>query len=104
MSNVTIAGTTRGITGTSYAFTATVSPPTATVPITCIWQATMQSPVTHTAYGPSDTAAFTWTVVGKHALTVTAVNCGSSDVATRTIAIRVYLWDLYLPVLLRGHP
>jgi len=71
---VTIAGPTAGVSGTTYAFTATVGPPTATLPITYTWQATGQSPVVHGGAGLSDTVAFTWHVSGTRRITVTARN------------------------------
>ena len=45
---VTIDGPVLGITGTTYAFTATVSPPATTTPLTYTWQATAQTDVVTT--------------------------------------------------------
>ena len=100
---VGITGPVTGTVGTAYAFTATTSPPTSTLPITYTWQATGPTPITHTAYSLSDTAAFTWTIAGTQTVTVTAANCGGSDVATHTIAIRPRQPTIYLPVVLRRH-
>ena len=58
---VSIAGPFVGVIDTAYTFTATVSPLTATVPITYFWQATGQSPIMHTGSELSDTVVFTWT-------------------------------------------
>ncbi|MCK4314195.1 MAG: hypothetical protein KAX24_00350, partial [Anaerolineae bacterium] len=103
LTSVDIAGLVTGTIGTAHTFTATVSPPTATLPITYAWQATGPTPVTHTAYSLSDTVAFTWTIAGTQTVTVTTANCGSSDVATHTIAIRPQQPTIYLPVVLRRY-
>jgi YD repeat-containing protein len=84
-------------------FTATVEPPTATLPITYTWQATGQTPVTHTVYSISDTAVFAWNVVGPQVVTVTAVNeCGGDVSMTHTITITAEAprWYIYLPLVL----
>ena len=81
---VTIAGPTVGMVYTTYAFTSTVSPPTATLPITYAWQATGQSPLTHTV-GLSDSVAFTWSATGTQMITVTASNGGSPVTDTHAI-------------------
>lgn len=73
--SVTISGPAFGYTGTAQTFTAEVLPVTATVPITYIWQATGQSPVTHaTTLQPQDVLSFTWDVTGTKTLTVSAMN------------------------------
>jgi uncharacterized repeat protein (TIGR01451 family) len=55
-------------------FVATVSPVTATRPITYLWQATDLPPVVHTDRDLSDTVNLTWTVAGLKAVTATASN------------------------------
>ena len=100
LTGVAISGPTTGITNTAYTFTATVSPPTATLPVTYTWQATGQSLITHTVHSLSDTAAFTWTIAGTKYVSVTAANCGGSDVDTHTIPISLRF--IYLPVVLRN--
>jgi hypothetical protein len=105
---VSITGPTTAITGTAYTFTATVSPPTTTLPINYTWQATEQTPVTHTVHSLSDTVAFTWTVAGSQIVTVTAVNCGGSDVATTTVTTESGSPEpdsyIYLPLIMRAYP
>ncbi|MEE8391275.1 MAG: alkaline phosphatase [Anaerolineae bacterium] len=83
-----ISGPTMGAVQTSYTFTATVSPVTATVvlPITFDWQATEQSVVTNTT-GLSDTVSFTWTTTGTQAITVTATNAEGTVSSSHTIDI-----------------
>ena len=67
--NILVTGTV-GIPGT---FTATVMPISATLPITHVWLATGQTPVTHTA-GVSSTTSFTWDVTGTQTIAVSAMN------------------------------
>ena len=100
LAGVSVAGPTTGITDTAITFTAIVSPLTATPYITYTWQASGQSPITHTIYQLSDTAIFAWTVVGSQTITVTAVNCGGSDVGMHIITIAK--WRIYLPLVLRN--
>lgn len=80
---VTITGPITGTTATSYTYSASVSPITATTPITYIWQATGQTPVTH-MNGVSDTATFSWNTTGTQALTVTTTNSDGTLTATFT--------------------
>ncbi len=70
------------------AFVATVSPPDATLPVTYTWEATEQTAQVHIGDAISDTATFTWAATGSQVVTITAENCGVSDVATRTIIIQ----------------
>jgi hypothetical protein len=83
---VAIAGPTSGMVNSAYAFTATVSPITTTVPITYRWEATGQSVITHTA-GLSDTATFTWSTPGPQAITVTATNVEGFVTTTHAITV-----------------
>jgi hypothetical protein len=101
LTDVTISGPTRGVTNTAYTFTATVSPPTATLPTSYTWQATGQPLTTHVVTNrPTDTIAYSWTPAGAKIITVTAVNCGGSVVDTHTI--RINQWDIYLPLVMRN--
>jgi hypothetical protein len=101
--SVTIAGPTQGVTNTTYAFTATISPPTATLPTTYAWQASGQPLTSHVVLNrPTDTMAFSWTIAGAKVVTVTAVNCGGSIEDTHTI--RISQWVIYLPLVLRNSP
>jgi hypothetical protein len=88
--SVTLAGASTGIVGTSAVYTAAVTPPTASLPVCYAWQATGQSPVTHTA-GLSDTMAFTWTAPGVQTVMVSVASAGATGTATHWITT-------YLPV------
>lgn len=83
---VEITGPAQGATNRSYAFTATVTPPTATLPITYVWHASGQE-VLSRVQGLSDTAFFTWTLPGSQIITVTATNIVDTVVATHTFAV-----------------
>ena len=48
LTSVDLSGPTNGLVTGSYSFVAVVSPITATQPISYLWQATEQSPVTRT--------------------------------------------------------
>lgn len=96
--SVGIAGPTTGVVQAGYIFTATVSPITATLPITYSWQATRQLLVTH-AGGLSDTVTFAWSTLGPQAITVTATNVGSTVTDTHVITIS---HRIYLPLVLRN--
>ena len=86
-SRVVISGPTRGTVNTAHTFTATVSPVTATLPITYVWQASEQPLVTHTVNDRSDTVIFTWSTSGIQAIAVTASNAGGAVNASYHIAI-----------------
>lgn len=86
--SVIIAGPTTGAVNTRYTFTATASPITVTLPLTYTWQATGQGIVVHTLItSTSDVAAFTWTMPGAIAITVTAGNAGGSATSMHTITL-----------------
>jgi uncharacterized repeat protein (TIGR01451 family) len=83
---VIISGPKTGNVNAPYTFTADVTPITATTPITYVWQATAQSPVTHTG-DRSDAVMFTWSTTGTQAITVTATNISGTVSATHAITI-----------------
>jgi hypothetical protein len=85
-STVALSGPASGITGASYTFSASVTPSSASTPITYVWEATGQTPVTHTA-GLSDTVAFTWTSPGAKTIIVTATNAGGTVTNAHLITI-----------------
>jgi hypothetical protein len=103
LTDVTISGPTRGVTSTAYTFTATVSPPTATLPTSYTWQASEQPLTSHAVFNrPTDTLVFSWTIAGAKIVTVTAANCGGS--VEDTHPIRISLREAYLPLVLRNSP
>lgn len=104
LSGVTIAGPADGISGTAHTFTATASPPTATLPITYTWQATDHTPIITAVYGLSHTATFIWTGFSTKTITVTVANYCGGAVNTHTVAIRPPEWSIYLPLVLKNSP
>jgi hypothetical protein len=93
VTGVSISGPTMGFTNTTYMFTATVSPPNASTPITYTWS---PGPIS----GQGTTAAsFSWSVPGAKTITVTAQNDG--DVFSGTHDIALVSYRVYLPLILR---
>ncbi|MBU0491732.1 MAG: hypothetical protein KKA73_17070 [Chloroflexi bacterium] len=82
VTGVHIDGPTDTVVGVPQTFTATISPITATQPITYIWEATGLAGVVHPNGGIVDTAVFTWPVAGPQWVTVTAANKYSPGAST----------------------
>lgn len=85
-STIALTGPTNGLLGTPYAFTATVEPISATLPLVYLWQAGEQEPITHTG-GLSDTASFIWSAPGVYNMIIQASNYGEAVTTTHTITI-----------------
>jgi len=98
VSDVGISGPSQGQNCTDYTFTAAISPTNATAPITYVWQASGQDPVTHTNE-ITDTVAYRWPELGTQTITVTASNEGGSASASHAIQI-----DTYVPCLALSGP
>jgi uncharacterized repeat protein (TIGR01451 family) len=81
LTSVTINGPTTGSVNTIYVFTATVSPPTATLPITYTW-----SPAPLAGQGAA-VVTYTWSSTGPQTITVKAVNAGNTVSDTHVITI-----------------
>ena len=100
LQNGSLSGPTTGLVQRAYTFTATISPPNATLPIAYEWQSTDQPLIDH-ASGLSDTVVLTWTTPGVKVIAVTANNdSGAHVVSIHTITIEQH--HVYLPVVLRG--
>ncbi len=95
LESVAITGPTTGLFGMSSIFTATVTPLSATLPITYVWESTWpwQAPVTHVQQQLTDTVIFTWTMVSlfvpaEQQVSVQATNAGGESVTdTHTISV-----------------
>ncbi len=85
--SVTISGNTDGLVNSGHTFVATVSPVTATQPITYVWEATNQTPVTHTGKGITDSTSFTWAGTGAQVVTVTVNNGLGSQTNTHAFTV-----------------
>jgi len=81
LDSVTIGGPTEGTVNTAYTFTANVSPPAASRPITYTW-----SPAPNSGQGAA-TVSYSWATVGAKAIAVTAQNAGNAVSDAHTIAI-----------------
>jgi subtilisin family serine protease len=92
-----ISGPETGIAGQVYSFFATVSPITTTQPITYIWQATGQMPITNTS-GISNTASFVWHSPGLQVITIAAQNREAEVTNSYSILVST---RIYLPTILR---
>lgn len=95
---VTLRGGESVPAGWPYPITATVSPITASWPITYHWQATNQQAVSHTA-GSTDTAIFSWPDPGPVTITVTITNQGGMIISQKVIQV-VFTYYRFLPMIL----
>jgi hypothetical protein len=85
---LTITGPITGTVDISETFTATVTPISATLPISYFWAASGQAPVTHPDWpSTSNSVSFTWTVTGTQAISLTARNIGGEVTATHSITV-----------------
>jgi hypothetical protein len=96
---VTLFAVPTGIVNVSQAFTASVSPLTATTPITYIWSATGQNTVIVTTQTLLQTVNFNWSIAGIKQITVTAINAGGANTRTQTINIQPRF--VFLPLVMR---
>jgi hypothetical protein len=87
-SEIGITGPISSLTGHPETFTATVAPISTTLPLTTVWEATDQLPVTRTE-GLSTSVDFTWTVSGTKTITATATNAGGEVSATHVVTLAV---------------
>ena len=75
---------------TAFVFSANALPVNAAQPITYVWSATGQSPVTQTnGMQLSAPQMFTWTTPGVQTVTVTATNAGNTVTATTLVTVTV---------------
>jgi predicted outer membrane repeat protein len=101
-SALAISGPITASVNMAYSFTATTNPLTATVPITYIWEATDQASRVQLS-GITDTAVYSWTVIGTKTISLTAENLGGVITALRVVTVVVPPeYKVYLPVLLRN--
>jgi hypothetical protein len=97
---VVLSGPSEGRVQMGHTFTATVAPPTTTLPVTYTWQAAGHPPVVRTA-GLSDTLLLTWTTWGAKTVTVTVENEGSTTAVSDTLTLQITPCRIYLPLVLR---
>ena len=92
-----------GQSGIPYTFTAAVTPPTATLPLTYTWEAAGQATITRAVAAYTDAISFTWPTTGTYGITVTVANDGGNIAAGHTIIINPE-FSIYLPLALRLYP
>ena len=90
LSGLTIDGPAGCTVGAGCSLLAAVVPITASLPITYVWEATGQPPVTHVG-GLADPITYTWNVTGPQTITVTAMNGRLPLVATHHLTTAVCL-------------
>lgn len=95
-----IEGPTIGQPGTSYTFTATISPDDATYPISYTWRINGQTPISQTNW-LSDTLTIAWTTPGTKVIAVEATNAYTGAPLSQSHVIEILPWRLYLPFLVR---
>lgn len=93
--SVSLSGPDHGMAGTSYTFTAQVSPANATTPLTYEWSATDQADVVRAA-GLSDAVSFSWSSGGMKTVWLTVSNKAGSVTQSVTIHIEV-TYRIFLP-------
>jgi YVTN family beta-propeller protein len=101
--SVYITGPEAGLVGESQGFTAWVEPISTTLPLTYVWEADGQVPITHTN-GLSDVVSFIWEAPGTQLITVTASNSFDSVSATYQITITMPSYTTYLPLAQKAKP
>jgi hypothetical protein len=99
LASVIISGPTVGYLNIPYVFTATISPTTATLPVTYTW-----SPIPDGGQGISD-VTYVWDAPGIQAIFVTAQNVRGIVSDTHLITINgttAITSNIYLPLILKG--
>ncbi len=81
--------------GAQYTFQASVTPITATTPITYTWTPTPTNGQNHTD------AIYQWPTPGSYTITLRAENCGGPVTTTHALYIAVPSYRIFLPLVLR---
>ncbi len=97
LTDVSINGVDNGHINTPYVFSSTVTPVSATLPITHTW-----SPEPNSGAGTLNLATYQWANPGVYTITLTAENCGGSATATHTVTINGESWHIYLPLIMKA--
>jgi len=101
--SVALSGPSSGQVGQAYNFEAATLPVTVTLPLTYVWTASGQTPITVSA-GLSDTQSFTWSGIGVKELMVSVSNAAGVVTAADTITIahpNAAGKDAFLPLVRR---
>jgi len=107
---VTVSGPPTTTISVAAAFTAAVTPLTATnvlplaMPLTYTWQATELSSQTHVISEMIDSAVFTWNSTGGQWITVTVASpCGVEVQNTHSITVESGGYSIYLPLVMKNY-
>ncbi len=102
--SITVGGPTLGAINTTYAFTAGVTPISASVPIIYEWTATGGTLLQHPNGGVKDTALLKWSEPGIKEINVKANSDGSDKMLTATYKVYIVkqLIATYLPLIVKG--
>lgn len=104
--SVAVTGPVTATLGQSVLFTGSITPPTATLPITYTWQATGFAPVTRLVFDVVDTVAYQWNVTGTKRITLTGANLYGQAGITHSITItglpEAPGYQIYLPLILNS--
>jgi hypothetical protein len=93
---VTVVGPASGLVQDLHTFTATISPPTTTLPITYTWHISGQTPIVHVG-GLSDVAQLSWPNSGQTGFWLTVEN--EVDFAQTWLEFEVLPRRLFLPLV-----
>jgi hypothetical protein len=96
VASVSVTGRAVGVVGLGYVFTASAGPAGASGPLTYVWQADGQVPITNTVSSATDRVTFTWPDKGTKTVSVTVTNAVGAATNSRTIKIG---YAVYLPAL-----
>ncbi|MCP4514996.1 MAG: hypothetical protein GY824_07190, partial [Delftia sp.] len=75
---VALDGPAQGVVNSAYSFEAAVGPLTTSLPITYVWQASGQDPLTYTLDALHDAISLSWDAPGLKSVSVRAVNAGGA--------------------------
>lgn len=103
LQSLSLVGPSEGLVSRTYLFTATVEPMLASQPITFVWQASGQPPIT-TTNGLSDVVGLVWETAGIYSVTVTAHNLLNSVTATQSIVVSSNVEASFTADPLTGQP
>ncbi|HSH02561.1 MAG TPA: LamG-like jellyroll fold domain-containing protein, partial [Anaerolineae bacterium] len=91
VSSLLLTGPTIGTYDTVYVYTATVSNPSATLPITFTWQATDQPPIVNVVNSLTDSVSYSWPAGINKNITVIAQNSTPNGLGQTTASQNVFI-------------
>jgi len=98
VTNLSVSGSTEGITDTAYTFNALATPSGTTEPVLYTWEADEQTP----SSGEDVIKSYTWASPGTKHITVTVSNCSGAAVVVRYHTIEVLPRDQLPDIVVSG--